>query len=416
MTPPDPSPPSNYALGFYARQPVFDEKNALWAYSIYFRDGDQGALGPYAQETEATSRVLSAILGEGMDKPRIIKFAAQSLIYELPLLFPKEALIVEVGEQLHADAQALEALHKLTAKGYTIAVAHFSANPAAARLYALAKVLWVDALSADAAKLERLAMACASFPAKAGLMRIENRKIFELGQGLGFRLFQGHYFQQPETLSTRKLSSSQFSRLKLLQAIEQTDPDLKALAQTIRTDVALSFKLFGLLNSAFFSFPCEVQSVNQAVTLLGWEPLRTWIRLIVLTDLTPPGKSSELPRSATVRGRFLELAARSAGAAGNPKPESLFLVGLFSLLPSLLDQPMGTILETLLLPEEVMAGLLGQAHPSTQWLQLAVAFERADWTGVQTAIAALGVAPLQVAQAYTQALAWTDTLFRSVPA
>jgi len=411
-----PSSSTDYALGFYARQPVFDAKNALWAYSIYFRDEDQRALAPDAQKAEATSNVLAAILGEGTGKPRIIKFAAQSLIYELPLLFPKDAFIVEVNEDLHADVQAMEALRKLKTKGYSIAVAHFSAKPAAALLYSLANILWVDALTNQGPDLERLARACAAFPAKAGLMRIEDKKVFELGKGLGFCLFQGNYIQQPETLSTRKLSSSQFSRLKLLQAIEQTDPDMKALAQTIRSDVALSFKLFGLLNSAFFSLPCEVQSVNQAITLLGWEPLRSWIRLVILTDLTPQGKSSELPRAATVRGRFLELAAKTSVSPRTPAPESLFLVGLFSLLPSMLDLPMSTILEALRLPKEVMAGLRGLEHPSTRWLELAVAFERANWPKVQQYIGALGLTPMHVAQSYSHALAWTDTLYRSVPA
>jgi EAL and modified HD-GYP domain-containing signal transduction protein len=244
-------------------------------------------------------------------------------------------------------------------------------------------------------------------------MRIEDRCVYERGKALGFRLFQGHYFQQPETVCTRTLSSSQFSRLKLLQAIEQADPDLRSLAETIRTDVALSYKLFGLLNSAHFSLPSPVRSVQQALALIGWEPLRTWIRLIILTDLTPAGKTSELPRSATLRGRFLELSAQGRAAPG---PEALFLVGLFSLLPAMLDQPMEQILEFLRLPAEVNAALLSREGGCAVWLTLAVAFEHADWAGVQAAITALGLEPLVVATAYAQAVEWTDTLFRSVPA
>lgn len=423
MTAFDKTTASDYSLGFYARQPVLDRKGALWAYSIYFRNGLEAAMPPGALQAGATHSVLAALLGAAgapgasaseAGKRLIIKFPAQSLVYELPLMFPPESLVVEVHEDLCGDVQALDALRRLKAKGYMVA-SRFSARAEAALLHDLADLLWVDALGADASRLAELAEACRRRPALPGLMRVEDRGVHERGLALGFKLFQGHYFQEPETLSTRKLTSSQFSRLKLLQAIEQENPDFKALAETIRADVGLSYKLFGLLNSAHFSLPAPVQSVKQALSLLGWEPLRTWIRLVILTDLTP-GKSSELPRSATLRGRFLELCAQGRGAsAAEPSPETLFLLGLFSLLPAMLDQPMQTILEALRLPDEVRGALLGQCDACANWLKLAVAFERADWAGVQAAIDALGLAPLGVATAYARATEWTDALFRSVP-
>lgn len=415
MTDLPPSPSADYSLGFYARQPVFDAKGAVWAYSIYFRGGIEAA-SLEGQRSDATSSVLAALMGEGGGPRRIIKFSVQPLVYELPLLFPKETLVVETAEELAGDMQAMEAIRKLKARGYLLAVSRFSGRPEAAPLHALADVIWVDALGCTEPELHRLAAACRTHPALPGLMRIETRAMHETARTLGFQLFQGHYFQEPETVVTRRLSSSQFSRLKLLQAIEQEDPDFKSLAETIRADVALSFKLFGLLNSAFFSFPHPVESVKQALSLLGWEPLRTWIRLIILTDLTPPGKTSELPRAATLRGRFLELAGRSLGGACPTRPGNLFLLGMFSLLPALLDQPMPAILETLRLPEDVAAALADKNHQAARWLLLAAAFERADWPGVQDAIGQLGLAPLAVAQAYSKALEWTDDLFRGVPA
>lgn len=423
MTAPD-NPAGDYSLGFYARQPVLDRKGAVWAYSLYFRNGLEAAMPPGERQAGATHSVLAALLGTGggnggepgaePGRRLIIKFAAQSLVYELPLLFPKEALVVEVHEDIAGDVQALDALRRLKARGYLVAVSRFSGRDEAALLHALADLLWVDALDADESRLAELARACQRHPALPGLMRVEDRAVHERGQALGFKLFQGHYFQEPETLSTRKLTSSQFSRLKLLQAIEQEDPDFKALAETIRADVGLSYRLFGLLNSAHFSLPAPVQSVKQALALIGWEPLRTWIRLIILTDLST-GKGSELPRSATLRGRFLELCALDRAAAG-PSPDALFLLGLFSLLPAMLDQPMPAILEALRLPDEVRDALLGQCEGCANWLALAVAFERADWAGVQAGLDALGLAPLAVATAYARATEWTDALFRSVPA
>ena len=98
---------AEYSLGFYARQPVFDRKGAVWAFSLYFRDGLEAAVPPKASQAGAhqadtTHSVLAAILGEGRGQRLVIKFPAQSLIYELPLMFPPEALVVEVHEDLAA--------------------------------------------------------------------------------------------------------------------------------------------------------------------------------------------------------------------------------------------------------------------------------------------------------------------------
>jgi EAL and modified HD-GYP domain-containing signal transduction protein len=414
MSTPQPSGPQVYNLGFYAQQPVFDRKGCVWAHSLYFRDGvPQAAAQPLSADA-ATSNVLAALLGETPAARRIIKFTTQSLAFELPLLLPPDTLVVEVQEDIAGDTETMERLRDLKQRGYALAVSGFSGRSAASALHALADVLWVDALARPSGQWPTLAEAATRHGAQPGLMRIETHAAHDESKSMGFALFQGNFFMQPQTVCTRRLSSNQFSRLKLLQAIERVEPDLKDVAEVIRADVALSHKLFGLLNSAFFGLPCQVQSVKQALALIGWEPLRTWIRLVILTDMTSGEKSRELPRAAALRGRFLEL-ARAAAVTG-PDPDALFLLGMFSLLPALLDQPMAAILEAMRLPAPVEAGLLGRDAAATSWLALAQRFEQADWAGVQQSLDALRLPPLSVAQAYAQAQQWTDALFRSVPA
>jgi len=401
-----------YGMGFFARQPIFDAQNELWGYGLFFREGLESTAACFADQDRATRQVLAAALEFlGGEAARLcVQFTARAIQEELPLALPANRVVVDVSESVCADPEVLARLGRLKGEGYHLSVSDFSAQRECRELYALADLLWMDGLGAPE-RLLQLSGAAREFPALPAIKRVEDPARLALARELGFRLFQGYHFQQPQTVGVRKLSSNQLSRLKILQVLEQADPDIPALTETIRADVALSYRLLGFLNSAYFGFPDKVESVKQGLTLLGWNHLRTWLRLVVLTDLTPPEKTSELPRHATLRGRFLEAAARTRPGQS---PETLFLMGQFSLLPAMLDVPMEQIVGQLPLAEGVRQALLGADNVFGQWLALARGFERGDWAVVDAALEGLGLDPVAVATAYAQAVEWTDDLFRSI--
>lgn len=401
-----------YDMGFFAKQPIFTGANELWGYSLLFRDRLESTAVGTQDHDEATRRVLAAALEplSGGAQRLSVQFSARGIAEDLPRALPREVVVADVCERAASAPGVLERLAALKADGYAISVNSFSADPALAGLYGLAAILWVDGLK-PAVEVARLSSDIRRLGAVPAIKRVESREAFDLARGLEFKLFQGYHFQQPQTVGVRRLSSNQLSRLKILQILELTDPDIPALAETIRSDVALSYRLLGFLNSPYFGLPSKVEGIKQALTLLGWNQLRPWLRLVVLTDLTPPEKTSELPRHSALRARFLELA--SAGVPGAPA-QALFLMGLFSLLPAMLDVPMNQVVDQLPLSPQVREALLGQENACSAWLHLARGFERGDWDAVDLALELLRLSPVDAALAYAQAVDWTDALFRGI--
>ena len=154
-------------------------------------------------------------------------------------------------------------------------------------------------------------------------------------------------------------------------------------------------------------------SIKQAVVLTGWKPIRNWLRLIILTDLTPTEKTLELAYISAHRAKLFETAALGSGYEEDS--DTLFIVGLFSLLDAMLDTDMKEITDHLPVDDEVKATLCGRKTRYTPWLDLAKAIEASDWDEVGKRASTLNLLPGTVAVSYQHAFTWADAFFSSKP-
>jgi HD-like signal output (HDOD) protein len=60
--------------------------------------------------------------------------------------------------------------------------------------------------------------------------------------------------------------------LRLRELIDEEE-SVTEIARLIKTDTALTARLLKIINSALYSFPARIDSIDQAITLLGNEPL-----------------------------------------------------------------------------------------------------------------------------------------------
>ncbi len=124
--------------------------------------------------------------------------------------------------------------------------------------------------------------------------RVDNQTGFDICTKAGFSLLEGSFFKQPETMSVKKVLSGTVSKFKLIEAIEQKDPDFSKLAAGIQADVAISFRLRSYLNSASFGFRRKFESIKDAITMLGWNNLKNWLRVALLSEVSESRYASEL--------------------------------------------------------------------------------------------------------------------------
>ncbi|HEX5306400.1 MAG TPA: HDOD domain-containing protein, partial [Dyella sp.] len=150
------------------------------------------------------------------------------------------------------------------------------------------------------------------------------------------------------------------------------------LGDIIRDDAILSYKLLSCVNSAYFSLPKQLKSVQQAAIFFGVTRMRNWIYTMSLSgmDDRPP----ELLRAALIRAHMCEKLAAGAGMPRD-KQEMAFTTGLFSLLDTLMCAPMEFVLSHLPLVPEIAEALVGGRGPFGPLLEQIYAWEAGELTG-----------------------------------
>ncbi len=170
---------------------------------------------------------------------------------------------------------------------------------------------------------------------------------------------------------------------RLLQLLHRLvrDDDNALLAQDIKADAALSLGLLHHLNTAGASPGRVLDSIEQAVTVLGRDALYGWVAQMLVRMSPQRPAAHYLQAMALARARFLELLAR---AAGEPSPGTLYLLGLASMLPLLLQCSLADAVDALPLPPQALAALHQQSGPWRPYLALAQALETHDMLAAET--------------------------------
>jgi EAL and modified HD-GYP domain-containing signal transduction protein len=197
----------------------------------------------------------------------------------------------------------------------------------------------------------------------------------ERAKELGFNSFQGDFFAKPDLTRRRRVGTGGVASLRAVAAVTAPDASFEDLERAITDDIGLSLKLLRYVNSAFFALPRTVESVREALTLLGTATVRRWATVVALA--TAAGDApDELVELALQRARMCEVlgGSRELDAA-----DGHFTVGLFSVADALLDSPMDEVLETLPFSEEIRAALLNREGPKGELLKTVVAYERGEF-------------------------------------
>jgi EAL and modified HD-GYP domain-containing signal transduction protein len=191
-------------------------------------------------------------------------------------------------------------------------------------------------------------------------------------RALGFTLFQGEFLATPGLVGRRRVGTSDAS-LRTLAEVTAPDASFEDLDRTISADVGLSVKLLRYVNSAFFGLPRTVESVREALTLLGTATVRRWAIVMALGSTgNAPGALIDL---ALQRARMCEILG---GSTELDSADALFTVGLFSVADALLGTSMDEVLESLPLSEEIGAALLRHEGPKGRLLDSVLAYERGE--------------------------------------
>ena len=394
-----------------ARQPIFNKRKRIYGYELLFRDGMVNAF-PDVDGDAATSRVLStSFLSNGIERitgrrKAFVNFTEKMITEKIPTMFPKKTIMVEILEDMEPNAAVVSACREMVKQGYSLVLDDFIYKPEMKPLLALARIVKFDFRASSIKEIEAAIKELAAYRVKLLAEKIETHEEFQQALNMGFEYFQGYFFSKPEILKSRDISPSKITLLNIMSEANREDCRITELEKFVSRDLSINYKLMRYINSAYFGMFKKVKSVKQTLVLLGTKEVRRFISLIAMAQLVS-GKPDELIRASLIRARLCEnLGKEAIGKNGS----ELFTLGLFSYIDAILDDEMGSIMETLPLSENIKKALTGGGGELQDYLTLVSCYETGDWEKVATLAAKTGLNEGKAPEFYMDAVEWADSI------
>lgn len=390
---------------FVARQPITDVSKHVVAYELLFRPtADADASGTAA--TQATARVFSDLVTTFGFTPltagrtAFVNVPRDVLLAGLPDGLPAGQIVLELLESIEADDEVLDAIARARRSGFKIALDDFVLTRQTRALVVEAEYVKLDVIAGPDLEA-RCAEIRAVNPAAILLAeKVETADVFARAVRAGCQLFQGYFFGRPVTHGARALPPGLLGHVQLVAALQDPDLTIERLDRLVRHDAVLCLRILRTVNAAGFASARRVDSIRQAILLLGFDALRRWASLWVLAGLSH-GAHPEVVVMSAVRARCCELLAGDTGGA----PDA-FLLGLLSLIDVVSGRPLEELVEELPVSAAIRDALLGRDTPGRRLLDCALACERGDWPACVRASTRAGLPPVRLAHAHAAALQW----------
>ena len=396
----------------FAHQAILDHNRAIVAYELF----DRSALAnghTASSDAQLLFNVLSAVDGQSPigNKAVFINCTHDSLAGgHLDLIAP-ERVVLEIPplpvSEVDQILTRLPQLQDLQRRGFRLAFDYSVLTHSYAPWLALASFIKFD-LSVIRAQSIASFVKLAQAKSKAQLVaeKVETPAQYAMLSELGVKLFQGYWFAKPVLVQGQSVRPAQAIILQLINLVRKqaSTPEIE---EVLKHDPTLSFNLLRFINSAGFGVRSEVTSFKYAVLLLGLNRLFKWAALLLTTSRNgdvPPAVGT----TAVVRGRLMELLA--AELMPIEDSDNAFVVGVFSLLDTMLGMSMEEALANVALPDSVTQALLHRTGPLAPYLELTIACETGDDEAFAHNATLLGLTNNQVNWNHVQALAWAETM------
>jgi EAL and modified HD-GYP domain-containing signal transduction protein len=399
---------------YVARQPVFDAGKGVWGYELLFRNSTADNIAEIGNEDAATSQVIAdgfGLIQQDIEENQrlLVNFPRNMLLGNAAEFLPPETCVVEILENVQPEPEILEVLQDLKDRGYTLALDDYIGQEGFEPFVELADIVKVDCLDLELEELKNIAKVLKQIGVQMLAEKVETNEMFNLCLELGFELFQGFFFSRPEIIPGKKISTSNLNRMRLLGSISSENFDVEDMTNAINSDVSVSYRLLKFMNSPTFGLPNKINSIQQAIALIGYKKLAGWLRMILLSDISAGPAGDELAFLSIKRAKFLELTCLDFKQCPL-RSESMFMLGLFSLLDVFLNRPMEDLMAELPVKQELVQALTDKTSEAAVFLEIVKSLELADWKNLNNLIAKTGLLPLSIAQNHLAAMQWANEI------
>ncbi len=391
---------------YLGRQPILNKGQETVAYELLYRSSQENRFIEIDPAKATSSVIYNLFYGMGMDeviggKKAFINFSKELLLSDLASNLVPEKVVIEVLETVQVDDEVVNACKLLKKQGFWLALDDFIFQKRIDELLDIADIVKVDWMVTPNDKRKDLTDSLRKWNVKLLAEKVETKADFEEAIELGYELFQGYFFSRPSILQSKDIKPAKWTYLNLIKQMQSPDLEIVQIADTIKKDPAITYKLFKLINSAAFSFTKKISSVEQAIILMGEREIRRWLTLIILADICS-GKPEELMVMACTRAMFGENVARKLHR--DEDAPKIFLMGMLSLMNSMMDRPLKEIISNIPLDKNISSALMEGKGLFVPFLAMMLAYERANDDVLNKVSRRLNISLEEITMAYIDAL------------
>jgi len=396
---------------FIARQPIYNREKGVIGYELLYRNDDINQANITDADLASCETILNSFMHIGIDNIvgsalAFINLPREFIVNEQLTPMFREQAVLEILEDIDVDESIIPGIQRLKSAGYQIALDDFVYDASHKPLVELADYIKIDVLAMDRSEIEQLVYTLKTCSAQLIAEKVESYEMFEFCYDLGFDLFQGYFFCRPEMLKQKSLPSNKLVILDLLGKLQDPDISPEKLETILVQDITLSYKLLRYINSAAFGLRREIDSIKDAIVLLGIDNLKNWISLILMSKVVET-KPTELIITGMIRGKMCELLAEQYFPKVKPQ---MFIIGLFSVLDALMDQPLIELLDTVILSTEIKMALLDKTGIQGEIYQYVLQYEQCNWDDLNHS----QMDTEKYIQSYLTAVFWADQSMRGL--
>ncbi|NLK71866.1 MAG: HDOD domain-containing protein [Clostridiales bacterium] len=393
-----------------ARQPIFTKDKKVYAYELLYREQGTEVYMSDDGDKATLDVMINSFLSVGLDtltgnKKAFINFTERLITEEIVTLFSKDHVVVELLETVAPTKEIIEACDTLKALGYSLVLDDFILRENYDPLVDMADIIKLDFLNTTLEENTKIIQRCSKKGVKFLAEKIETIEDFNNAIELGCIYFQGYFFAKPEILPSKTIPPYRMNYFRLLNEINSIEPDFDKLAEIIEHDVAFSYEVLKIVNSAAFYRKTKISSVKQALVFMGINDIRKWIYMAMMRTVGS-NKPNEIINYSMIRLKFMENLSIKLGQGY--RSSQYITVGMLSMIDALMDMNMEDILDAINLADEIRDILLGIKKDGQMALsyQLVLEYEKANMDAITELSGELQLEVNDVSQMYYDSLEW----------
>lgn len=389
---------------FITRRPVFRADQSLFAYELLYRDNYKYLIKNqtgHKSGFQVKNHVTYTYKELASDKKVLIAFESWMSKYDFLNHLDKKHVVIELLEKHVVDEELMLMVKRLKFQGFQLALDQGILSSHLNELVEMADIIKFDYACDPTSDLEIM---MTKFKGEKILLakNISTFEEYQAAKDLGFDLFHGMYYLKNKEDVNKRIEENFILFIRLMSEFNKREPCNKYIIKLISQDASLSFKILKLLNNAYQGHHEGIQSIQEAVRVLGLGQLKKWIVLAMIQNATS-FNNVEVAKLAVARSIFL----KNIYMIHHDVYEEIELLGLLTILDVLLEIDRQIILESLTVSDLIKATLAGCMTIYQPYLDVCYKLEK----GQIKEGTYLGINKEIILNIYMNAIKKTDQLF-----